>query len=341
VRSLVFSGPGQIGWSEVPDPPEPAPSDAVVRPLAVARCDLDLPMAAFGIFPGPFTVGHEAVAEVVAVGEEVRSHRVGDRVSVPFQVSCGDCAPCRGARFAACTTYRAPAGSAFGFGERGGGHGGAVSDLLTVPAADHLLLTAPSDVSSEALCTLPDNVLDAYRAVGPPLRDRPGADVLVVGGAAASIGLYAVHLAVALGAGAVRYADQDADRCATAEALGARVHHGEGWPRRFDRAAIVVENSGTPEGLSCALRSTEDYGTCTTVAINFAPTVPVPLLEMYTRGVTLVVSRADSRLHLAAVLTLAADGVIDPLLVPTDVVDWADAADAWLAPCTKLVLRRT
>lgn len=297
-------------------------------------------MAAAGIFPGPFTVGHEAVAEVVAVGDEVRSHRVGDRVAVPFQVSCGECVPCRGSRYAACTTYRAPAGSAFGFGERGGGHGGAVSDLLAVPAADHLLLAAPANVSNEALCTLPDNVLDAYRAIGAPLLDRPGADVLVVGGAGPSIGLYAVHLAVVLGAAAVSYADQDPARCASAETLGAVAHQVEVWPRRFDRAAIVVENTGTPDGLACALRSTDDYGTCTTVAINFAPTVPVPMLEMYTRGVRLIVSRADSRLHLATILTLAADGVIDPLLVPSEVVDWADADQAWLSPHTKLILSR-
>ncbi len=340
MRSLVFSGPGQVGWQDVPDPPDPTATGAVVRPLAVARCDLDQPMAAFGIFPGPFTVGHEAVVEVVAVGDEVRSHRVGDRVSVPFQVSCGECVPCRGSRFAACSAYRAPAGAAFGFGERGGGHGGAASDLLAVPAADHLLLAAPATLSNEALCTLPDNVLDAYRAVGPPLLERPGAEVLIVGAAGPSIGLYAVHLAVALGASTVSYADTDPDGCAAAETLGAVVHHVEEWPRRFDRAAIVVENSGTPDGLTCALRSTDDYGTCTTVAINFAPAVPVPLLEMYSRGVRLVVSRADSRLHLATVLSLAADGTIDPLLVPHTVVDWDSAHEAWLAPHTKIILSR-
>ena len=341
MRRLAYTGPGRVSWEEADDPPAPGPTAALVRPLAVARCDLDLPMAAAGLFPGPFAVGHELVAEVVDLGAEVRSHRIGDRVSVPFQVSCGACGSCRGGRFAACVTYRAPAGAAFGFGERGGGHGGAVGDLLPVPAADHLLLAAPAGLSASALCTIPDNVVDAYRAVGPPLLARPGADVLVVGGAGPSIGLYAVHLAVALGAGTTGYADHDDERCAAAEALGATVHRVAGeWPRRFDRAQIVVENSGTTEGLTCALRSTEDYGTCTIVAVNFAPAVPVPLLEMYTRGVTLVVSRADSRQHLPTVLGLAAEGTIDPLVVPTAVVDWADAAQAWLVPHTKLVLVR-
>ena len=88
----------------------------------------------------------------------------------------------------------------------------------------------------------------------------------------------------------------------------------------------------------CTLRSTDDYGTCTPVAIHFAPTVPLPLLEMYTKGVTLVMGRADSRRHLADVLALAADGRFDPLAIDTTVVAFDDAAEAWLQPATKLVV---
>ena len=51
--------------------------------------------------------------------------------------------------------------------------GGAVADRLVVPSADHLLHAAPEDVDPEVLCVLPDNALDAYRAVGPPLASRP------------------------------------------------------------------------------------------------------------------------------------------------------------------------
>lgn len=342
MRALTFVEAGRVAWEEAPDPEVPAGGDAVVRPLAVARCDLDPIMAGFGIFPGPYAVGHETVAEVVAVGPDVRDRRVGDRVIVPFQVSCGDCRECRDGRFAACATYRARAGAAFGFGEAGGGHGGAVADRLAVPHADHLLVPAPGDLPAEVLCTLPDNVLDAWRTVAPHLAERPGADVLVVGGAAPSIGLYAVAIAVALGAGQVRYVDRDADRCAAATALGAEaaLHEGD-WPRRFERALITVENTAEVPGLACTLRSTEPYGVCTCVAIHFQPETPVPLLEMYTRGVTLHVARADSRRHLPDVLDLVARGGLDPLTVPTTVVPWDRGDEAWLQPATKLVLTRS
>lgn len=338
MRALVFDAPGELSWHDVPDP-SVARHGALVRPLAVARCDLDAPMAALGLFPGPYPVGHELVAEVVEVGPDVEL-AVGTRVSVPFQISCGTCATCAAGDTAVCTTYRAPAGAAYGFGERGGGHGGAVADLLAVPHADHLLLPAPAGLSDVALATLPDNAVDAYRTVGPQLAERPGADVLVLAGAAPSIGLYAVAMARALGAGAIRYVDADPDRCAAATQLGAVVTQLEGgWPRRFDRAHVVVDATADAAGLACAVRSTEDLGLLTVVGIVFGD-APLPMLEMYSRGITLHASRADSRRHLPAVLELAASGAFDPLAVPTTTVAFDDAADAWLASMTKLVLTR-
>lgn len=338
MRALVLAGPGDLVWQEVPDPAV-APHGALVRPLAVARCDLDAPMAALGLFPGPFPVGHEVVAEVVEVGGDV-ALRPGTRVCVPFQVSCGECRTCRAGRTAACTAYRAPAGAAYGFGPRGGGHGGAVADLLAVPHAGHALVPAPEGLTDAALATLPDNAVDAWRTVGPQLRERPGADVLVLAGAVPSIGLYAVALARALGAGRVRYVDDDERRCAAAAALGAQVTRREGdWPRRFDRAEVVVDGTADPAGLACAVRSTEDLGLLTVVGIVFGDAA-LPLLEMYTRGITVHLSRADSRRHLPEVLALAASGAFDPLAVPTTTVPFDDAAEAWLQPATKLVLQR-
>jgi threonine dehydrogenase-like Zn-dependent dehydrogenase len=340
MRHLVWVENGKLEWQDAPDP-EPGPGEAVIRPLAVARCDLDPIMAAFGVFPGPYPVGHEVAGEVIAVGEGVARHRPGDRVVVPFQVSCGGCEACRDTRFAACHTYMAKAGAAYGFGPAGGDHGGAVADRLLIPAADHLLHPAPEGIDPVALCVLPDNALDAYRAVGPPLAARPGADVTVVGGDAPSIGLYAVAWAAALGAGHVRYVDADEGRLAQAARLGAEAvarPQDEPWPRRFGRAAIVVANTADPEGLQCALRSTDDYGTCTLTAIFFQP-AELPLLALYTRGVTLEVGRADSRRHLAAVLRHVAAGRFDPAAVETTVVPLDDAAEAWLQPATKLVLR--
>ena len=257
-------------------------------------------------------------------------------------MSCGRCVACADRRYGACRTYRASVGGAFGFGPAGGGHGGGLSDLLLVPAADHLLIPAPDGIDPEVLCTLVDNGVDGYRTVAGQLAAAPQADVLVVGGAASSVGLYAVAAAVALGARRVRYVDRDAAQCEAAARLGADAQLQEGpWPRSFERAAVTVENTMEPDGLACTLRSTDDYGYCTSVAIHFAEMTPLPLLHMYTKGITLHLSRADSRRFLPEVINLVASGRLDPSAIPTRVVGWDDAADAWLQPAVKLVVSRS
>lgn len=341
MRQLTYLGPGQVNWTETPDPDFHPIHGALLRPLAVARCDLDARMITDALFPGPFPVGHETVAEVVATGAEVHQHQPGDRVLVPFQPSCGSCLECGEGRFAACSSYRAPAGAAFGFGAAGGGHGGAMADLLAVPHADHLLVRAPQNVPVEVLCTLPDNVADGYRAVAPHLEARPGADVLVVGGAAPSVGLYAVLAAVALGANSVRYVDTDNQRCEVAAQLGATVERLDGrWPRRFPRAPITVNNIDDPDGLSSTLRSTEPYGVCTSTAIFFGSSPRVPMLELYTSAITLHVGRTDSRAWLPLVLDQVASGVLPVERVDPVKVDWEQAPQAWLTPASKLIVVR-
>ena len=340
MQQLTFTEPGRVEWLEAPEP-DLVDDGALVRPLAVARCDLDAAMVAAGLFPGPFAVGHEVVGEIIATGPSVTMRRVGERVLVPFQVSCGGCLQCSDHRFAACGTHRAPAGAAFGFGTAGGGHGGAVADVLLVPHADHMLISAPLEVSAAVLCTIPDNVVDGYRTVAAPLAARPGSDVSIIGGAGGSIGLYAASAAIALGASAVRYYDDDSERCAVAEQLGARAELLDSTlPKRFERSMITVAYHPTAEGLHAAIRSTDDYGYLTIAAIHFSPVVDVPLLEMYTRGITVHTSRADSRRLLPEVLALVTAGRLDPSIVPTTIVPWHDGAEHWTKPHHKLVLER-
>lgn len=339
MRHLVHTEPGVVEWQETDDP-TPVADGVLVRPTAVSRCDLDLPMAAFGLFPGPFPVGHEFVGEVVDIGPDVSGWSVGDRVLAPFQVSCGDCDPCARDAFAACEPYRARVGAAFGFGPAGGGHPGAIADLVAVPHADHLLFAAP-DLPDHEVAPLADNAIDGWRAVVPPLDELPGADVLVVGGLAASVGLFAVQAATTHGARSVTYVDDDAARLATAAELGATtLDMTDGLPDRLPRALVVVENLGTAEGLVAAVRATQPYGTCTSVAINFAGDAALPLLSMYTKGITFHTSRADARRFLPRVLDEVAAGRFRPGDLPLEVAPFGLAVERWLQPATKLVLTR-
>ncbi|QYG91733.1 alcohol dehydrogenase catalytic domain-containing protein [Iamia sp. SCSIO 61187] len=338
MRQLTYTNPGEVRWTEMAVP-EDCPADgAVVRPQAVGRCDLDAPMVTWGMFPGPFPVGHEVAGVVEQVGDHVHRVRPGEEVVVPFQVSCGQCRQCGSGRYAACGVHRAAAGAAFGFGSAGGGFGGAVADVLVVPHADHLLFPAPLGLSVVERCVLADNVVDGFRCVAGPLDLQPGAEVLIVGGAAESVGLYAVSSALALGASRVRYVDTDIGRCDAAEGLGAEVEHVVGaWPRRFDRAPVTVALSLDPDGLRAAIMSTEPYGTCTSAAIHLQP-VELPLLQMYSRGITFHTSRADSRRHLPRVLEAVDAGRLSLDGIPMTVAPFDEAEDVWLEAPGKLVL---
>ena len=338
MRQLEITGARAVEWRDAPDPALQGDGEALVRPLAVALCDLD---AAFltGIVPigEPFPLGHEAIAEVVDVGDAVTSVAPGDVVVVPFQISCGACGPCRAGRTASCESV--PRGSAYGMKPLGGDWGGALADVLRVPFADAMLVPLPAGLDPVAVASVADNVPDGYRTVAGPLREDPAAEVLVVGGFARSVGLYAAACAVALGAPRVVYADTDAGRLERAEAVGAEpLEIGAEWPRRLGRFPITVDASGSHAALHTAIRSTAVNGTCTSVAIYFEPETPLPLLEMYTRGCTLHTSRVHARATIPGVLDLIASGRLDPALVTSGVVGFDDAPGALNDPPTKLVL---
>lgn len=367
MRALHFLEPGRLAWRDVPEPTLDAPAAALVRPLAVARCDLDLAVlrgeAPFrgrllhwlrnhlpeavgqrrlfrdAPFKGSYPFGHECVAEVVAVGAAVHAVRPGDRVVVPFQISCGACGRCARRLTANCEAV--PPRSMYGFGALGGlPWGGALADLLRVPFADAMLVPLPPGLDPVALASAGDNVCDGWRTVAPLLAAQPGAPVLVVGGRAASVGLYAAGLAVALGAAQVDYLDQDRTRLEVAARLGATPVEAPYGAERRERYPITVDASADPAGLARALLSVEPGGTCTSVGIYYTPRTPIPLRAIYGTGVTFVTGRAQARADLPALLEVVAAGRFAPEQVTTRVASWDDAIEALHDPGPKVVIAR-
>ncbi len=340
MRQLTLTDERKVSWLEVPEPEIEAAEQALVRPIAVAVCDLDGAMiSGEAPIPAPIALGHESIAEVVEVGEGVTSVKPGDVVVVPFQISCGECDRCRAGLTGSCLAV--PPNSMYGFGDfLGGKWGGALSDLLRVPYADAMLLPLPAGIEPAHAASLCDNVTDGWRTVAPQLAAHPGAEVLVAGGGAASIGLYAVQIAVALGAGRVVYSDDDPERLAKAVELGAEpLEERAGKEHRY-RYPISVDATSTREGLVWTLGSTAPSGICTSVGILYEPETPLPLLQMYSVGVDLRIGRPMSRAMLPHVLELVADGRIAPERITSRVVDWDRADEAIAQRETKLIFTR-
>ena len=327
VRQLTFRSPGRLEWEEVAPPRLSGDRDALVRPVTVATCDLDAAViAGKAPLPGPFAFGHEFVAEVVEVADGVEVAREGDRVIVPFQVSCGACERCRRGLTASCDT--AGAGAAFGMAPIARREwGGALSDLVRIPFADAMLVPLPPRVEAATFASVSDNVPDGWRAVAPGLQADPGAPVLIVGGLG-DVALYAAAIAVALGSERVDYVDTSERRLEVAQAVGANPIERAADGSRLGRYPITVDHSGEAAGLRSALRSTDPEGTCTSTAVYFTPDTPMPLLEMYTRGITFRTGRVNARAVLPHVVELIVTGRVRPELVTAATVPWDEAGTA-------------
>lgn len=344
MQHLLFNGVGKLSWEETADPVIQDDQDVLVRPIAVARCDLDTAIAT-GLYPmePPFTMGHEIVGEVVDAGDNAGEWQGGDRVIVPFQISCGSCPMCLAGLTNACESV--PLGAGYGLAVREGiDFGGGLSDLIRVPWAPFMLLPLPESIEPVVAAGIPDNVSDGYRTVAGPLSEYPGAPVLVVGGPAQSVGLYAVAAAVALGSERVVYVDFDERRAEVARSFGAEVicmTFDELTEFRMqERFPVTVDAFALPPGRNLALDSTAPCGHCTSVSGGPTPTAELPLARMYAKGITYCVSRVHARATAPAVIDLVTEGRLDPGALITRVLPFEDAAEAMTEDAIKIVFAR-
>jgi alcohol dehydrogenase len=349
MRALTVGPGGRFSWRDVPAPPPPGRDGAIVHPIAMATCDLDR-LIALGATPFilPLHFGHECVAEVLAVGDSVATVRPGDRVVVPFQISCGACGACRAGFTGNCE--RVPPISMYGFGLGGGHWGGTVSDQLAVPYADAMLVPLPQGIDPVAAASVADNVCDGYRHVAPHADDLlardPDAEMLIVAGIARrpavspSITLYAGLVARALGIRAVHLVDRRAHVREHAERLGL-VAHRPPELRRMPLFPLVMDASGSPSGLAAALNHTAGEGICSSAG-SLHRTARIPSGLMYGRNVTCRIARSHARALIPGVLALMQDGRLSPEQVTTDVAPIDEAPEAIrrhvLGDATKTVL---
>jgi threonine dehydrogenase-like Zn-dependent dehydrogenase len=340
MQQLVALSSGQLEWQETAEPKLLAPTDALVRPIALSICDADVLFLRGKLPPREsFCFGHEFVADIVTVGGDVAGFAPGDRVVVSFLIACGTCRRCRQGYPAACLSV--PPKSAYGFGIFGD-WGGAACDLIRVPYATTMMAHLPKGVSVTEAASAGDNLSDAFRCVAEGLEEEPGAPVLIVAGSGGmpSISLYAAALACALGSEQVDYIDGDPSRLAIAQAIGANAIDVKTAPRRHGSYWVTADISGHPSGewLTTALNSTAPYGRCTSCGIYRGP-APVPVGAMYRQGVRFTIGWPNIQVLMPKVLDLLSRRKIKFDAIHT-VASWDDAIEALKDPPVKLVLVR-
>ncbi|HEX7113990.1 MAG TPA: zinc-dependent alcohol dehydrogenase [Steroidobacter sp.] len=231
MKAVCWHGVREVGVEEVPDPRILNPRDAIVKVTSTAICGSDLHLYD-GYIPGMFRgdiLGHEFMGEVVEIGSAVKNLKVGDRVVVPFPISCGNCYFCSQQMYSLCENSNpnaplaeklwghSPAGI-FGYSHMLGGYAGGQAEYVRVPFADVGPLKVPESLSDEQVLFLSDVLPTGYMAAGS-CNIQPGDTVAVWG--CGPVGLFAIQSALLLGADRVIAIDRFPERLRKARLLGA------------------------------------------------------------------------------------------------------------------------
>jgi threonine dehydrogenase-like Zn-dependent dehydrogenase len=202
VKALTWQGKRSVSVEEVPDPVIQEPTDAIVRITSTAICGSDLHL--YEVL-GPYmhkgdVIGHEPMGIVEEVGSAVTNLRKGDRVVVPFNISCGHCFMCGLGLQSQCETTQVKSkgsGAAlFGFSELYGSVPGGQAEYLRVPHADYGPVKVGSELPDERYLFLSDILPTAWQGV--EYADVPAGGTLAVFGLG-PVGQFATRIGVQRG----------------------------------------------------------------------------------------------------------------------------------------------
>jgi alcohol dehydrogenase len=293
MKALVYHGPGERSWEDVPDPDLVENGDAIVRVDAVTICGTDLHILKGDVpeVEAGRILGHEAVGTVVEVGTGVGGFRVGDRVLLSCVSACGRCGYCRVGRYGQC--------------RNGGGWilghliDGTQAEYVRVPFADTSMYKLPDSVSGEAALLLADILPTSYEVGVRNGRLGPGQSVAVVG--AGPIGLAAITTAQLLSPSLIIAIDKAAPRRDASKRFGAQLalepdeHCVEEVVAATDGLGVdvAIEAVGIPETFELCTRLVRPGGHVANVGVHGKPAT-LHLEDLWIKDVTITTGLVDT-----------------------------------------------
>ncbi|MBQ1047977.1 glutathione-dependent formaldehyde dehydrogenase [Micromonospora sp. C51] len=357
MRALTWQGKRDVRVEDVPDPRIEEPTDAIVRITSTAICGSDLHLyEVLGPYLKPGDIlGHEPMGIVEEVGPGVTRLKPGDRVVVPFNISCGSCWMCQRQLYAQCETTQVTAegkGAAlFGYTSLYGAVPGGQAQFLRVPYAEFGPITVPAEGPDERWLYLSDILPTAWQAV--KYADTPRGGTLAVFGLG-PVGQFCARIGRHLGADRVIGLDLVPERLEMARRHGVEVLDisqlddvpgtlidlvdGRGPDAVID--AVGMESHGAPLGklgqaaagllpdklaqpmidkvgidrlvaLKAALKAVRRGGTVSISGVYGGEVDPLPLMEMFDRGIQVRMGQCHVRRWTDEIIPLLTDE--DPL----------------------------
>ena len=294
MKALVYHGPGQKNWEEVPEPTIQDDTDAIVRVDSVTICGTDLHILK-GDVPAVTDgriLGHEAVGTVTSVGTGVKNVRPGDRVLVSCITACGRCRYCRESSYGQCL-----GGGGWILGHR---IDGTQAEYVRVPFADNSTYPVPEGVSDEEVLMLADILPTGYEVGVLNGTVRPGDTVAIVG--AGPIGLAATLGARLHSPSHVVAIDLAAARLDAAKQFGADIVVNSSEEDPYARvmeltsglgADVVIEAVGIPETFELCTRLVRPGGHVANVGVHGKPAT-LHLEELWIKNVTITTGLVDA-----------------------------------------------
>ena len=368
MKALTWHGSGDIRCEEVDDPIIQDDRDAIIKVTSCAICGSDLHLYG-GFVPGMHAgdvMGHETMGEVVEVGRGNSKLKVGDRVVVPFTISCGDCRMCKWKLFSLCERSNPsgamqakqigyPTAGLFGYSELYGRFPGGQAQYLRVPYADVGPIVVPDGLSDEQVLFLSDIFPTGYMAA-ENCDIQPGQTIAVFG--CGPVGLFAIKSAFLLGAERVIAIDTVPERLALARQSGAEtldytdddlqqrildMTNGQGPDAVIEAVGLESHGAGgvmetlqtkltsteRPYALSQAILACRPGGVVSLPGVFVGSAVPAPLGAFIGKSLTLKTGQTHVQRYLEPLMALIAEGKIDPSFLITHRISLEEGPDAY------------
>lgn len=376
MKAVTYQGSKNIQVKEVEDPKLEKKDDVIVRITSTAICgsDLHLYQGNMPLRPG-YIIGHEPMGIVEEVGPEVTKVKKGDRVVIPFNVSCGHCFYCQHQMESQCdnSNPHKDTGGYFGYTEQYGNHPGGQAEYLKVPFGNFMPFKVPEscELDDESLLFISDVIPTAYWSVEHS-GVKPGDTVIVLG--CGPVGLMAQKFAAMKGAKRVigvdnlTYRLNHAKKMNGIEVIDFSEHNNAGEYLKeitqggadvvidcvgMDGEKSVVEKieqklkiqGGTLSAIDIAKDAVRKFGTIQLTGVYGMRYNMFPLGDIFERNVTIKTGQAPVIHYMPELYNMISTGEFDPTEIITHRMALGDADKAYQIfndhedDCIKVVLK--